>query len=105
MKTKSLIHVTAIACVLTLPPTVLAQGTAFTYQGRLQTGANPTTGTYDMTFALYDASSGGSQVGSTLTDTGLQITNGFFTVILDFGAVYNGTSYWMQIAVRTNGGG
>src|SRR5256885_12369926 len=28
--------------------TVLAQGTAFTYQGRLNNGANPATGSYDM---------------------------------------------------------
>jgi hypothetical protein len=56
-----------------------------------------------MTFALYNASSGGAQVGSTVTDLGLGVTNGLFMVILDFGGVYNGTSYWLQIGVRTNG--
>ena len=34
----------------------LAQGTtAFTYQGRLNAGANAANGSYDMTFAVYDA--------------------------------------------------
>ena len=33
----------------------LAQGTAFTYQGRLNDGGNPANGSYDLRFALYDA--------------------------------------------------
>jgi len=32
-----------------------AQGTAFTYQGRLNDGANPASGIYDLRFAIYDA--------------------------------------------------
>ena len=32
-----------------------AQGTAFTYQGRLNDGANPANGDYDLRFAIYDA--------------------------------------------------
>ena len=104
MKNKTLFIISLIGClVVAMTVGAYAQGTAFTYQGRLQSGVTPTTGTYDMTFALYNASSGGGQVGPTLTDTGLQVTNGFFTVILDFGAVYNGTVYWLQIGVRTNG--
>src|ERR1035441_8778373 len=82
-----------------------AQGTAFTYQGRLDGGGSPVTGRYDFTNALYDASSGGAQAGSTITLTAVPVTNGLFTVILDFGAgVFNGTTHWLQIGVRTNGG-
>src|SRR5258708_24893265 len=34
------------------------------------------------------------------------VTNGLFGATLDFGAgVFNGTPYWLQIEVRTNGGG
>src|SRR5438067_3893793 len=40
-------------------------GSGFTYHGQLKQGGNPTNGQYDFTFALYDASSGGAQVGST----------------------------------------
>jgi hypothetical protein len=34
---------------------VVAQGTAFTYQGRLNDGASPATGIYDLRCAIYDA--------------------------------------------------
>ncbi len=34
--------------------TVFAQGTAFTYNGRLNDGTNPATGSYDLTFTLYN---------------------------------------------------
>ena len=88
-----------------VPASLYAQGTAFTYQGRLQSGANAANGSYDITFALYNASSGGSQVGSTITDTGIGVSNGLFTVIIDFGGVFNGSSYWLQIGVRSNGVG
>jgi hypothetical protein len=83
-----------------------AQGTAFTYQGRLMSaGSSVPNGYYDLTFALYNASSGGSQVGGTITDAAQGVTNGLFTAVLDFGAVFNGTSYWLQIGVRSNGVG
>jgi hypothetical protein len=84
--------------------TAEAQGTAFTYQGRLNDGANPANGSYDLTFSLFNASTGGSQVGSTLTNTAVGVADGLFAVTLDFGAVFNGTAYWLQIGVRTNGG-
>ena len=38
-----------------------AQGTAFTYQGRLNDGGIPATGNYDLAFTLYSAISGGRQ--------------------------------------------
>ena len=80
-----------------------AQGTAFTYQGRLNTTNGPANGNYDLTFKLWNASSGGSQIGSIITASGLIITNGLFISTLDFGGAFNGTSYWLEIGVRTNG--
>jgi hypothetical protein len=35
-------------------------GTAFVYQGQLATGTNATAGSYDLTFALFDAPASGS---------------------------------------------
>jgi hypothetical protein len=32
------------------------------------------------------------------------VTNGLFTVTLDFGSVFNGNATWLSITVRTNGG-
>jgi hypothetical protein len=86
--------------------TVFAQGTAFTYQGRLSNSNGPANGTYDLTFALCNASSGGgSQIGSAITGTGIGISNGLFTIALDFGANFPGADRWLEISVRTNGGG
>ena len=42
------------------------QSADFTYQGNLQNGASPANGTYDFEFLLWDALSGGTQLGSTL---------------------------------------
>ncbi len=87
-----------------ISPPLFAQGTAFTYQGRLSDGGNPANGNYDLTFALFSASSGTGQVGSALTNTATAVSNGLFTVILDFGANFPGGDRWLEIGVRTNSG-
>lgn len=82
-----------------------AQGTAFTYQGDLNVSGVGVTGLYDLTFTLYDASTAGTQIGSTQTRLATGVTNGLFAVSLDFGAVFNGTRYWLELGARTNGVG
>ena len=83
---------------------LFAQGTAFTYQGRLSSGTTGVTGLFDFRFAAYDATSSGSQIGSTVNATAVGVTNGLFTVTLDFGAnVFNGASRYLDLAARTNG--
>jgi hypothetical protein len=83
---------------------VRAQGTAFTYQGRLNDGANPANGTYDLRFAVYDSSTNpGVLIAGPLTNSSTSLSNGLFTVTLDFGAVFDGSPRWLEIAVRTNG--
>jgi len=44
-----------------------AQGTAFTYQGRLNDSGQCANGKFDMQFELYGAASGGSPIGANLT--------------------------------------
>ena len=67
-------------------------GTAFTYQGQLQQSGAPTNGSCDFQFSLWDAlgsgapPTGGSQIGSTQTKSAVNVTNGVFTLPLDFGA-------------------
>ena len=81
-------------------------GTSFTYQGRLSSGTNAVTGLYDLTFGVWSAATGATQVGSTLTNAAVGATNGLFTVTLDFGAgVFNGSDRWLEVGVRTNGSG
>ena len=98
-------HLSSGALALGLTATALAQGiTAFTYQGRLTDGVNPATGIYDLSFTLYDAASGPGAVGSPVPKLGTGITNGLFTVTLDFGAgVFAGPPRWLEIAAKTNG--
>lgn len=94
----------AVVSALNLQPLpVFAQGTAFTYQGRLNDGGFPATGTYDLRVILYDADIGGSQQGPILTTNGVPVRDGLFTVTLDFGAAFSGGGRWLDIAVRTNG--
>jgi hypothetical protein len=85
--------------------TAHAQGTAFTYQGRLNTNGVPAAGLFDFEFSLYNAASGGGQVGSTITQTAVGVTNGLFTTSLDFGGVFTGNATWLAISVRSNGVG
>lgn len=85
---------------------VCAQGTAFTYQGSLHNNGATANGIYDMTFTLFGSSSGGSAVASPITNTPTAVSNGLFTVTLDFGsAPFGGSLRWLEIAVRTNGSG
>jgi hypothetical protein len=83
-----------------------AQGTAITYQGRLNDGSAPASGNYDLRFTLYDALTNGSVVGVATTNSATAISNGLFTVTLDFGAgAFTGPSRWLEIGARTSGGG
>jgi hypothetical protein len=86
-------------------PCTLAQGTAFTYQGRLNDNGSPANGSnYGMVFFVYDAASGGSALGN-LGIVSVPVSNGLFTVTLDFGAaVFTGAGRWLEIAVQKNGG-
>ena len=87
-------------------PTALAQGTAFTYQGRLGNGGLPASGSYDLLFSVYNVSSNGFVFAGPLTNNATAVSNGLFTVSLDFGpGVFTGQPCWLDISVRTNGGG
>ncbi len=84
---------------------VPAQGTAFTYQGTLNDGVASANGSYDLRFAIYAAASTGNPQAGPLTNAATLVSNGRFTVTLDFGAaVFPGADRWLEIAVRTNGG-
>ncbi len=95
-------HLSSGALALGLTATALAQGTtAFTYQGSLNDGANPITGMYDLKFTLYDSV---GAVGSPVDKLATGVTNGLFTVMLDFGAgIFTGPARWLEIAAKTNG--
>jgi hypothetical protein len=99
----------ALLALLTLNSqlsTARAQGTEFSYQGRLNTNGVAANGFFDFKFFLYTNAAGtGTQVGPTLTQTNIGVTNGLFTASLDFGAVFTGDDTWLAMSVRSNGVG
>jgi hypothetical protein len=78
--------------------------TAFTYQGRLDASGSPAGGTYDFRFTLFDAPSAGTQLGPVLCVNNLAVTNGVFTVQLDFGSQFAGQQRFLEVWVRADTG-
>src|SRR5262245_51893401 len=60
------------------------QSSILSYQGRLSAGGTPANGSYDLAFSLWSSLSGGAQIGGTLTNANTFVSNGLFTVTLDF---------------------
>src|ERR1035441_2377937 len=84
-------------------PSTLAQGTAFTYQGRLFDNGNPANGNYNLRLTLYNAGTVGIPLGGPLTNAPVTVSNGLFTVLLDFGpGVFTGSPCWLQIEGSSN---
>jgi hypothetical protein len=75
--------------------------TSFTYQGRLlKDGAYVSDTTCDFTFNLYDAPSNGTLLGtSPQAINGVTLTDGYFTVELDFGDVFDGQQRFLEVIV------
>ena len=80
-----------------------AQGTAFTYQGVLNTGGSPANGSYDLQFTLFTTNVTGTPVAGPVTNPAVPVANGLFTTTVDFGNAFTGASNWLEIAVSTNG--
>ena len=77
--------------------------TGFTYQGQLMKDGLPINDTCEVAFRLYDAASGGNQVGSAITQT-VVISNGLLTSQLDFGSnAFDGDARWIGLAVQCPG--
>jgi hypothetical protein len=112
MKTKLLLLLTGLLLfTLNVPlATAFAQGSSlnsFTFQGRLNDTNGPANGLFDFSFALFPASTGGSQIGTTVTRTFLPVTNGLFTVPLEFleADSFSGADRWLEIVLHPSGGG
>src|ERR1700733_596118 len=96
----------ALALLFLAGETVCAQGTVFSYQGKLDVQGNPGNGLYDMTFTLFAGSSGGGPIAGPVTNVAVAVSNGLFTTLIDFGPnefAHGGN--WLALAVQTNGGG
>lgn len=81
--------------------TVFPQSTEFSYQGFITDTTAPANGTYDIEFRLFDALNGGVAL-ATLPRANVLVTNGVFSVVLDFGP-FPGTDRFLEIGVRPAG--
>lgn len=79
-----------------------AQDATITYQGQLRQAGEPFTGNANLEFRLFDALSGGSQVGSSQTRLNWPVEDGLFQVELDFG-VAAFTEQVRYLEVRVDG--
>jgi len=88
--------------VLAWQPAATAQpDTSFTYQGSLSEGGMPASGAYNIDFTLWDAISGGGQIGPSVMLNAHPVTEGRLSADLDFGdGVFDGASLWLEISVN-----
>lgn len=76
-------------------------GTAFTYQGELKQLGVAANGAFDFQFEMYDAESAGALVTTTVLLEDVTVSDGIFTVELDFGSrPFTGDKLWLEVAVR-----
>jgi hypothetical protein len=79
-------------------------GSAITYQGKLDKNSVGVNGNCNFVFTLYNALSGGSQVGIAVSISNQPVAQGLFTVTLDFGAgAFDGQGRWLSIQVQGPG--
>jgi len=105
MKTTKMFTILALGLVVWLVGAAGAapMGTAFTYQGRLIDANGPADGLYDFRFKLFDDPNVilGNQQGSTIDINDIDVIDGYFTSVLDFGSgVFAGDARWLEILVR-----
>lgn len=97
----------AILLALTAP---LAAGqvtaTSFTYQGRVQeNGTGIDAAQARLSFRLWDAATGGSQVGSDVVAYPVVVVDGIFTTALDFGeSAFGSALRYLEVGIDPAGG-
>src|SRR5215469_12793228 len=93
---RCILSVLATVTAFNLQPAIVhAQGTAFAYSGQLSDGGNPANGSYDLTFTLFATDTGGVGVAGPVTNLATEVVNGQYSVVLDFGAVFDGNPRWV----------
>jgi len=96
--------IAALATLILLSATFIAQPSAFNFQGRLNDGGVAANGNYDLRFRFYTAITGGTNLGQT-DRLNLPVINGVFSTTLDAGTSMFQThaSVFLEIAVRPAG--
>lgn len=85
-------------------------GTGFTYQGQLSDDAgSPLNGSCDFNFSLWDALTGGAQVGAVSPVTNVTVAGGYFSAVVngaaEFGSnAFKGSARWLEVSLRCPAG-
>ena len=99
----------ALFILLLSPRPARAGTTYFSVTGQLRTSSAPPAavpnGSYDLQFQLFSAATGGSQVGPTVSVPSVAVVSGIYYAQVDFGNVFGGQAYWVQVSYRLTGGG
>ena len=90
----------SLALALVLPGIPLS-AEPFTFQGFLEQSGSPLNGDANLAFKLYDAQSGGTQQGATISANTYPVLDGVFTIDLNFaGVAFADANRWLQVEVN-----
>jgi len=98
---RSLLVAAGLTVSLSIAALAAPPGTSFAYQGLLASGGNPVDTPVTVTFRLFDAASGGNQIGGNSVQV-VHPEQGVFTTSLDFGvdAYAFNQALWLEIEVE-----
>ena len=94
-----------LLCLGLAPCPSQAAPTSIVYTGQLLTSTSPPTpanGAYDFQFQLFNAATGGTQVGPTVSLASVPVVDGIYQVQLSFGNVFTGQTVWLQVSYRVH---
>ncbi|MHC5108352.1 MAG: hypothetical protein ACYTHJ_00570 [Planctomycetota bacterium] len=102
MQSALLLGITAVA-MAAAPLFATPIGSAFSYQGKLDTAGAPYTGQADFIFTLHEGALATSNVVDVpISKNNVSVENGILKVNLDWPMVaFDGDARWLQISVRT----
>ena len=100
--TRMQIMAVALTLIISLPLAAAPLNSKITYQGSFEDAGQPADGGFDFRFRLFDALSGGTQVGPEVEKLGITVNHGLFDVALDFGFApfMMDEALWLEIDVR-----
>jgi hypothetical protein len=89
-----------LAFALAVPATT-ALAEPFTFQGFLEDGGTPVNGNANLAFKLFNSETGNNQVGTTITAGGYPVSDGVFSIGLNFaGVMFQDERRWLQVEVN-----
>ncbi|MEM1330179.1 MAG: hypothetical protein AAGG07_06435 [Planctomycetota bacterium] len=76
--------------------------TTFVYQGQISDGDGPVNYDINVIATLFDAATDGTELGQNVLFD-VPVTNGSFTLDLDYGLMFNDENRWLELSVKQSG--